>query len=151
MLDSDEIRSSLVPRPGYSAEERDAFYETLARLAALFSEQGLVVVVAATSNRAAYRARARGLAPRFIEVYVQTPLEESAQRDSKRLYAQARAGRAPSFPGVGETYEAPEKPDVVASGGFDEGAIERALAALDAAHRLEPVCHPIQGSRSDEH
>jgi len=130
MLDSDEIRYSLLPRPGYSPEERDAFYETLARLAALFSEQGLVVIVAATSNRAAYRARARGLAPRFIEVYVQTSLEESERRDSKGLYAQARAGRAPSLPGVGEKYEAPEKPEVVARGGFDDGAIERTIAAL---------------------
>lgn len=130
MLDSDEIRHSLVPPPGYSADERDAFYETLARLAALLSGQGIMVVVAATSNRAAYRARARALAPRFIEVHVQTPVEECMQRDSKGLYAQARAGKAPSFPGVGETYEAPEKPDIVASGGFDESAIERALAAL---------------------
>lgn len=52
------------------------------------------------------------------------------QRDSKGLYARARTGNAPWFPGVAEEYEAPEKPDIVASGGFDESAIEQALAAL---------------------
>jgi len=130
LLDSDEIRYALVPRVGYSPQEREGFYETLARLAALLSQQRIHVIVAATSHRAAYRKRARGLAPRFIEVHVQTPVEECRQRDSKGLYAPAHAGNAPWFPGVVEKYEAPEKPDIVATGGFDESAIERALAAL---------------------
>lgn len=74
MLDGDAVRDSLVPRPGYSPEDRDAFYETLARLAALLPRQGIVVIVEATSHRAVYRDRARRLVLRFFEVHIETPL-----------------------------------------------------------------------------
>jgi adenylylsulfate kinase len=130
VLDGDDLRDALVPRPGYSAEDRDAFYETLARLAALLSRQGIVVIAAATSHRAVYRDRARRLAPQFIEVHIQTPLQECMQRDSKGLYARARSGTAPELPGIAENYEAPRNPDIVASGGFDDAAIEGVLAAI---------------------
>jgi len=130
LLDGDEVRDSLVPRPGYSPEERDAFYETLARLAALLSRQGMVVIVAATSHRAVYRDRARSLAPHFVEVHVQTPLEQCVHRDSKGLYARAYAGTAPGLPGVAEQYQPPLNPEVVASGGFDDSAVERVLTVL---------------------
>lgn len=130
ILDGDEVRDCLVPRPGYSPEERDAFYQTLAHLAALLSRQEIVAIVAATSHRAAYRDQARRLAPRFIEVYVQTPLPECILRDSKGLYAQARVGAAPGLPGISEEYEPPLEPDIRAQGGFDSTAIERALSAL---------------------
>jgi adenylylsulfate kinase len=130
VLDGDDVRDALVPRPGYSPEERDAFYETLARLAAMLSRQGLIVIVAATSHRAIYRDRARHLAPQFIEVHIQTPLQECIRRDSKGLYARAGSGTAPELPGIAENYEAPRNPDIAASGGFDDAAIEAVLAVL---------------------
>jgi len=130
LLDGDDVRDSLVPRPGYSPLERDGFYETLARLAALLARQGIVVIVAATSHRAIYRDRARQLAPRFIEVHVQTSLRECVERDAKGLYARAYGGTAPELPGVAEQYEAPLNPEIVAAGGFDDTAVERVLAAL---------------------
>src|SRR5689334_9261303 len=63
LLDGDAVRASLVPQPGYSAHERAEFYETLANLAALVAEQGLVALVAATAQRREFRDRARALAP----------------------------------------------------------------------------------------
>ncbi|HEY6106413.1 MAG TPA: adenylyl-sulfate kinase, partial [Anaeromyxobacteraceae bacterium] len=51
VLDGDAVREALVPRPGYSAEEREAFYQTLASLAGLLARQGLSVLVAATAPR----------------------------------------------------------------------------------------------------
>ncbi|HEV8244504.1 MAG TPA: adenylyl-sulfate kinase, partial [Polyangiaceae bacterium] len=80
LLDGDEVRSLLVPRPGYDEPERDAFYATLAGLAALLANQGLVVLVAATAHRKSYRDRARRLAPRFVEVHVDVPLQECQGR-----------------------------------------------------------------------
>jgi adenylylsulfate kinase len=126
VLDGDRVRESLVPAPGYSPEERASFYETLARLAALLAEQGLVVIVAATDHRRAFRERARALAPSFIEVWVDTPLRECEQRDTKGLYAARREGEARGLPGTDEAYEAPRRADVVAHGGHDA----EALAAL---------------------
>src|SRR5262249_2375634 len=63
VLDGDAVRAALVPSPGYDAAARDAFYATLARLAALAARQGLVVLVPATAHRRAYRDEARAVAP----------------------------------------------------------------------------------------
>jgi bifunctional enzyme CysN/CysC len=52
------------------------------------------------------------LDPRFVEVFVDTPLEECARRDPKGLYAKAFAGELVNFTGVDAPYEAPEKPDL---------------------------------------
>lgn len=122
LLDGDEVRASLVPAPGYDPPARDAFYATLARLAALLARQGFVVLVPATANRRAYRDEARARAPRFVEVFVDVPESERVRRDPKGLYAQAAQGGAPDLPGVGAGYEAPVTPDVVAGGGDDEAA-----------------------------
>jgi len=125
ILDGDAVRGALVPPPGYTDEARGAFYETLARFAALLAAQGLVVIVPATAHKAAYREQARRLAPHFIEVYVETSADECAARDAKGLYAAARAGQARDLPGVDVAYEAPSAPEIRAQGGLDEAAIAR--------------------------
>jgi adenylylsulfate kinase len=130
LLDGDAVREALVPRPGYSPEERDAFYQTLARLAGLLARQGLSVLVAATAPRRAHRDAARALAPRFVEVFVDVPAEECARRDPKGLWARARAGEAPTLPGAGAPYEPPEAPEVRATGGEDAAAVEAVLRSL---------------------
>jgi adenylylsulfate kinase len=130
LLDGDEVRRALVPAPGYGAAERDDFYETLARLAALLAGQGLVVLVAATAPRRAHRQRARALCPRFVEVWLAAPAETCASRDAKGLWAAARAGQAPDLPGAGVPYEPPEAPEVVARGGEDEAAADAVLARV---------------------
>jgi adenylylsulfate kinase len=130
VLDGDEVRQALVPRLGYSPGERDAFYETLARLAALLARGGLAVIVAATAPRRAHRAAARALAPRFLEVFVNVSPEECARRDPKGLWARARAGEAPTLPGAGQPYEPPEEPEVRATGGEDTAAVEAVVGML---------------------
>lgn len=110
VLDSDDVRESLVPTLGYDEVDRANFYETLARLAAMLAKQGLVVLVAATAHRAQFRARARSLAPRWIEVFVDAPEEVCRSRDPKGLWgAETSSVR---LPGAGEPYEAPTDPDV---------------------------------------
>lgn len=129
-LDGDEVRRALVPAPGYSPEARDAFYATLAGLAAMLARQGLVVIVPATAHRAAYRREARRIAPRFIEVLVDVDADECRQRDAKGLYAATRSGQAAGLPGADVAYERPSAPDVIAQGGRDEGAVSAVLALL---------------------
>jgi adenylylsulfate kinase len=130
VLDGDDVRAALRRSAGRGTKERGAFYESLARVAALLASQGLVVVVAATANRAAYRDRARQLAPRWVEVHVATPPDECARRDPKGLYAAARDGSARDVPGADAEYEPPRAPDVVASGGEDAAAVDRVIALL---------------------
>lgn len=126
VLDGDEMRATLCPHLGYSDEARAEFYATLARLAASLAKQGLLVLVPATAHLRAYRQLARQLAPRFMEVWVSTPLVECQARDPKGLYASA--GEAPGhLPGVDTPYEEPLHPDLIATGGEDAHAIERLL------------------------
>jgi adenylylsulfate kinase len=130
LLDGDEVRGALEPSPGYSPEGREAFYETLARLAALLARQGVVVLVAATAHRRAYRDRARELVPRYVEVFVDVPSAECARRDPRGLYAAAAEGKIRGLPGADFPFEIPEAPDVVAAGGRDATAISRILDLL---------------------
>jgi adenylylsulfate kinase-like enzyme len=131
VLDGDEVRRALVPEPGYSSIERDMFYATLGRLAALLTGQGFIVLVAATAHRSSYRTEARALAPRFVEVFVDVPLDECERRDSKGLFQRARAGQLETgLPGVTVPFERPATPDVRADGGHDERAIEQVVASV---------------------
>lgn len=130
LLDGDAVRAALVPPPGYSPVEREAFYRTLGNLALLHAAEGHAAVVAATAHRRAFRDRVRGAAPRFVEVFVDVPLAVCAARDPKGLYARARRGAAPELPGPAREYEPPLAPEVVARGGEDDEALEAALARL---------------------
>jgi adenylylsulfate kinase len=131
ILDGDRVRQALVPTPGYGDLERDHFYETLARLAALIAEQRLVVIVPATANRRAFRDRARALTPRFIEVWLDVSVAECRQRDAKGLYALGELGAISHMPGGDTQYEPPIAPDVIAGGGADPDAIARTIDLLE--------------------
>jgi adenylylsulfate kinase len=129
LLDGDAVRGALVPAPGYDPAGRDAFYATLARLAALVAGQGWIVLVPATAHRRAHRDDARARAPRFVEVFVAASLAECVAHDPQGLYASAARAQ---LPGAGVAYEPPEHPDVVARGGRDAAALDRLLSLLGA-------------------
>lgn len=124
MLDGDEVRQALHPPRGYDDAGRADFYRTLGGLAAVLARQGLAVLVPATAHRRSHREEARATAPAFLEVFIDTPLEECQRRDPKGLYARARSGEITGVPGLDEKFEAPEQPDVTAFGGRDAAAIE---------------------------
>jgi len=137
-LDGDVLRAIIAPKLGYSDADRRQFYTALARLAAELAEQGLVVLVPATAHLREYRQNARQLAPRFIEVWLTTPLAECQRRDSKGLYTAATAGPGPGhLPGVDLPYEEPTQAEVVASDGEDPSAVERILSLIRRSTWLE--------------
>lgn len=131
ILDSDEVRQALFPGLGYTAEDRDYFYKSLAYLAALLANQDLAVLVAATANRNRYRQEARTLVRHFIEVLVAASAEECAARDFKGLYSAAQNAKI-GLPGISEVYEMPPQPDVISQGGNDADALNR-IAELTIA------------------
>jgi len=130
LLDSDVVRDVL-GSAGYDPAGRDTFYDTLANLAGMLAFQGLIVLVAATAPLRMHRDVARLRAPRFIEVWVDTPLAECEARDPKGLYAHAHDDPANQLPGVGAAYEPPAAPDVIAEGGDDDVAIMAIECMLD--------------------
>jgi adenylylsulfate kinase len=127
ILDGDQVRAQLYPPPGYDPVGREHFYTTLGNLAVLLAEQGLIVLVAATAHRRAYRDRARRMAPNFVEVFVDASREEVEARDAKGLYAGVRGGSVRDLPGADLEYEPPTSAEVHARGGRDEAALEAAL------------------------
>lgn len=129
MLDSDDLRAAITPPLGYDDASRASLYGTLARLAAMIARQGHVVLVPATAHRRAYRDAARALAPAFLEIFVDTPVEECARRDTKELYA---AGTAQA-PGVGVAYEPPVTPDFHVRANDDLPAVSIAQRIYDLA------------------
>ena len=134
VLESDALRQVLTPRPSYSEEERKTFYEAMAYIGSLLVTHGVPVVFDATANRRAYRDAARASIERFIEVYVECPLDVCIGRDAKGIYRKARSGQASTVPGVQASYERPEHPDVIVAGAGDSPqagarAIVRALEA----------------------
>jgi adenylylsulfate kinase len=139
LLDGDDIRHALAPSPGYGDADRDAFYLTLAQLAALFAGQGHIAVVAATTHRASFRERARHLFPRLVEVFVDVDIFECHRRDAKGLYAAVDEGRASEVPGADLPYEIPSAPDAVARGGMDSVALDRIQARLNALTTPQPA------------
>jgi adenylylsulfate kinase len=86
------------------------------------------VIFDATANRRAYRAAARTAIERFVEVYVDCPLDVCVTRDPKGIYHKARSGEAVTVPGLQASYEVPQHPDVVVSGSGD--ATRAALAIM---------------------
>jgi adenylylsulfate kinase len=113
ILDSDELRKILTPKPTYTLKERDWFYKVLAYIGSLLTEAGVNVVFAATANKRSYRTKARKLIKNFLEVYVQCPLETCIKRDTKGLYAKAKTGQTATMPGLQDDYEIPKKPEVI--------------------------------------
>ncbi|MBM4360280.1 MAG: adenylyl-sulfate kinase [Deltaproteobacteria bacterium] len=135
-LDGDELRERVFTGCGYDDESRARFYEGLAQLAALLARQRMVVLVAATAHRRAWRRRAREVSPSFVEVLLDVPPDVCAARDPRGLYRRAKAGEVVGLPGVGVPYDEPEWPDVIAGGGEDEAAIEAIVVRIRA---IEPV------------
>ena len=141
LVDSDDWRPILTPRPEYTEAERDWFYSVIAYLAVWLANNGMNVMVAATANRHLYRDQARQQIERFAEVYVDCPLAVCRQRDPKGIYTLAQAGKADSVPGVGTAYEAPLAPEAVVdtSNNTPADAAESVLRQLQSVTSLWPA------------
>jgi adenylylsulfate kinase len=109
-------------QPRYDEQDREYFYGSLAFIGWVLTNHGISVIFDATANRRAYRDRARQQIARFIEVFVDCPLETCIQRDPKGIYRKAREGQAAYVPGLQAPYEPPESPDVTTRGDRDDPA-----------------------------
>ena len=141
VLESDVMRPLLMPHAGYDDTDRDAFYRAFAYVGWLLVSHGVPVIFDATANRRGYRARARARIDRFLEVYVDSPIEVCMSRDPKGLYRQARSGTARNLPGVQAAYQPPEQPDLRIDGACTspEGAATAIALALEARGFLAPA------------
>ncbi|WP_424363294.1 sulfate adenylyltransferase subunit CysN [Methylocystis parvus] len=114
LLDGDNVRHGLNRDLGFTDADRVENIRRVAEVAKLMNEAGLIVLVSFISPFRSERQMAREMLPEgeFIEVFVDTPIEECARRDPKGLYKRAKAGQIQNFTGISSPYEPPEQPEI---------------------------------------
>jgi adenylylsulfate kinase len=113
ILETDEIRERIISSPKYTVEERDLVYRVMILTAEYLTGHGIGVVLAATGYKRRYREEARRRLPNYLEAYVRCSLETAMNRDSKGLYARAKAEEIQGLPGLQDQYEEPTQPDII--------------------------------------
>lgn len=113
-LDGDNLRTGLNSGLGFSKEDREENLRRVAEVAKLMIDAGLIVIAAFVSPLKENRELVKNTvgASRFMEVFIDTPLEICEKRDVKGLYQLAREGKIKDFTGINAPYEKPEGPDV---------------------------------------
>jgi bifunctional enzyme CysN/CysC len=114
LLDGDNVRHGLNRDLGFTDADRVENIRRLGEVAKLMADAGLIVITAFISPFRADRQMAREIAGphAFVEVFVDTPLDECIRRDPKGLYAKAMAGAIPNFTGLDSPYEPPQNPEL---------------------------------------
>ncbi|MDA0965263.1 MAG: adenylyl-sulfate kinase [Cyanobacteria bacterium] len=114
VLDGDNIRHGLCKDLGFSDADREENIRRIGEVSKLFLDAGVVVLTAFVSPFKADRDRARSLVENgdFVEIHCAADLSVCEERDTKGLYAKARAGEIKEFTGISSPYEAPEKPEL---------------------------------------
>jgi sulfate adenylyltransferase len=114
LLDGDIVRTHLSKGLGFSREDRDTNIRRIGFVASEIVRHNGVAICAAISPYRITRAECRAMVGdgQFLEVFVDTPLEVCEARDTKGMYALARAGKLSGFTGIDDPYEPPEQPEV---------------------------------------
>jgi adenylylsulfate kinase len=113
-LDGDNIRKGINRGLTFSPEDRTENIRRIAEVANLLVDAGVIVLAAFVSPYKKDRENIRSIVgnDNFVEIFVNTSLEECERRDVKGLYKKARAGEIQDFTGINAPYEAPESPDI---------------------------------------
>ena len=131
-LDGDEVRENLSRGLGFSREDRDTNIRRIGFVARLLARNGVVVLGAAISpyqrSRDDVRCSIERDGVRFLEVFVQCPLDTLIQRDVKGLYAKAIAGEVQHFTGISDPYEEPLSPDITVDSSIE--TVEESTARI---------------------
>jgi adenylylsulfate kinase len=152
ILQLDEIRRAITPKPKYTEEERDIVYASLAYMGKLLADEGINVIIDATANRRRYRDFARSLIPNFAEVFIRAPLSVCMEREAKRnakfspknIYKKA-AGEKAGVPGVNVAYEEPLSAEIE----VDTASMNQEESARYIADKILDLYETRRQSRKD--
>jgi adenylyl-sulfate kinase len=140
LLDGDVVRTHLSKGLGFSKEDRDTNIRRIGWVCQVLSRNDVVAIAAAISPYRGIRDEVRMQIGRFVEVYVECPIETLAERDVKGLYKKALAGEIGNFTGVSDPYEPPLNPEVICfTGGREtpEQSAARVIARLEELGYIE--------------
>jgi adenylyl-sulfate kinase len=156
LLDGDVVRTTISKGLGFTREDRDENVRRIGYVCHWLTEaKGVVAIAAFISPYRAVRDELRERLGRFVEVYVECPINALVDRDVKGLYKKALAGEIQNFTGVSDPYEPPLEPDIVVR--TSEQTPEESAATIIA--RLESLGYlastrggsPISGSTNGRH
>ncbi len=130
VLDGDNLRHGLNQDLGFTDADRVENIRRVGEVAKLFTEAGLISLCSFISPFEADRQKVRETVgpDRFLEIFVDAPIETCIQRDPKGLYKRALAGEIPGFTGISQPYEIPQNPDLTLSTASQ--SIEECLEAV---------------------
>jgi adenylylsulfate kinase len=114
ILDGDEVRRMFSPELGFSRKDREVHARRVSYVARMLANHGVTVIVAMITPYETSRQAARAeVEEKFVEVWLQCPVEVCRERDAKGLYARAARGGIARMTGVDDPFEEPLNPDLV--------------------------------------
>ena len=120
-LDGDNVRHGLNANLGFGADDRKENIRRIGEVAKLFADAGVVTISSFISPYQQDRDQVRKIHEdaglKFLEVFINTPIEICEQRDPKGLYKKARAGEIKGFTGIDDPYELPTDPEITVNTG----------------------------------
>ena len=113
-LDGDNIRKGINSDLTFSPDDRTENIRRIAEVANLMIDAGQIVLAAFVSPYKKDRENIEYIVGKdnFVEIFVNTSIEECEKRDVKGLYAKARKGEIKDFTGINAPYESPKNPDI---------------------------------------
>lgn len=136
VLDGDVVRTHLTEGLGFSREDRDTNIRRVGWVCEILTRNDVIAIAAVISPYRATRDEVRARIGRFVEVYMEAPVEVLAGRDVKGLYRRAMAGEITNFTGVSDAYEPPLDPEVIC---HSDGRETPAASAAKIMVRLEEL------------
>lgn len=132
VFDGDNVRHGLCGDLGFSPEDREENIRRIGEMVNLYVDAGIIAIAAFISPYRKDRESIRELVgkDRFMEIYIECPVDVCAARDQKGIYEKARAGVLKEFTGISAPYEPPENPDLVIHSD-QEDAMEASQRVLD--------------------
>ncbi|HEX9036462.1 MAG TPA: adenylyl-sulfate kinase [Ktedonobacterales bacterium] len=144
LLDGDVVRTHLSKGLGFSREDRDTNILRIGWVCEVLTRNGVIAMASAISPYRETRDQVRAMVGDFVEVHVDTSLDECIRRDVKGLYQQAIDGKIPEFTGISDPYEAPLSPEIriVTEDKTPEACVQQILSWLEANGYLQPQAVP---------
>lgn len=141
ILDGDNMRRGLNSDLSFSDVDRKENIRRIAEVSSLFIDAGLICIAAFISPFKEDRELAKKIVgeDRFIEIFVNTPIEVCEQRDVKGLYKKARSGEIKNFTGISSPFEAPECPTLLIDTSVEvlEDSIKRLKKVLNVKMKIQ--------------
>ena len=141
LLDGDNVRHGLNRDLGFTDADRVENIRRVGEVSKLMLEAGVITLVSFISPFSAERAMVRSMLEdgEFIEIFVDTPLEEAERRDVKGLYKKARAGELKNFTGIDSPYEVPTDPEITVN-----------TVELSAEEAAEEIVHFFRSNLAEQ-